>query len=231
MRIWDINPGYLNDKSLLGEHRELHGIVSILLNNKQGYSKHPETLRWQGRLFALQCRHSLLKSEMSLRDFDEKSPVIVPKVGTKWPDIFVNSPGAQYKLLEKKYISNTQGRIPIPQNSQELWAQHKYSIMARDPVRYKEIGKLVAEFGDDHFFDLSTELVHHLRQKPLRGNTRNCLEHLWGYVSDFSEFSGKQAVKMSNLDLLNEVRKLSMTHRVRYLLSSTALSDLHSWLI
>ncbi|GEM_PF-3007051 len=22
MRIWDINPGYLNDKSLLGEHRE-----------------------------------------------------------------------------------------------------------------------------------------------------------------------------------------------------------------
>jgi len=38
MRIWDINPGQLNDKSLLGEHRELHGIVSILVNNKSGYA-------------------------------------------------------------------------------------------------------------------------------------------------------------------------------------------------
>jgi len=31
MRLWDINPGYLNRQSLLGEHRELHGIVSILV--------------------------------------------------------------------------------------------------------------------------------------------------------------------------------------------------------
>ena len=46
MRIWDINPGYLNRQSLLGEHRELHGIVSIIRDNKKGYSRHPETLRW-----------------------------------------------------------------------------------------------------------------------------------------------------------------------------------------
>jgi len=26
MRIWDIDPGFLNAQSLLGEHRELHGI-------------------------------------------------------------------------------------------------------------------------------------------------------------------------------------------------------------
>ena len=30
MRIWDVNPGYLNRQSLLGEHRELHGIYIIL---------------------------------------------------------------------------------------------------------------------------------------------------------------------------------------------------------
>jgi hypothetical protein len=50
MRIWDISPGYLNDKSLLGEHRELHGIVSILVNNKNGYAKHRETMGRCGRI-------------------------------------------------------------------------------------------------------------------------------------------------------------------------------------
>ena len=34
MRIWDVNPGYLNRQSLLGEHRELHAIFSIIKNNK-----------------------------------------------------------------------------------------------------------------------------------------------------------------------------------------------------
>jgi len=34
MRIWDIHPGYLNRQSLLGEHRELHGIFSIITNKK-----------------------------------------------------------------------------------------------------------------------------------------------------------------------------------------------------
>lgn len=36
MRIWDINPGYLNRQSLLGDHRELHGIVSIQQRARDG---------------------------------------------------------------------------------------------------------------------------------------------------------------------------------------------------
>ena len=36
MRIWDLNPGYLNRNSLLGEHRELHGILNILTLEKKG---------------------------------------------------------------------------------------------------------------------------------------------------------------------------------------------------
>jgi len=50
MRVWDINPGYLNRQNLLGEHRELHGIVSILVNRKKGYANHPETVmlaKWE----------------------------------------------------------------------------------------------------------------------------------------------------------------------------------------
>jgi hypothetical protein len=46
MRIWDIDPGYLNRQSLLGEQREPHGIVSLIVNGKKGYSRNPETRRW-----------------------------------------------------------------------------------------------------------------------------------------------------------------------------------------
>jgi hypothetical protein len=49
MRIWDIPPEKLCRDHLLGEHRELHEIWSILINNKKGYARHPETLRWKGK--------------------------------------------------------------------------------------------------------------------------------------------------------------------------------------
>src|SRR5512144_1036602 len=77
MRIWDINPGYLNRQSLLGEHRELHGIVSIIVNGKKGHSKHPETVRWISHGWALKMRHQLLASEMSLRNFTDRTPVVI----------------------------------------------------------------------------------------------------------------------------------------------------------
>ena len=43
MRIWDIDPGFLNDKSLLGEHRELHGLMSIHCEQKN--KDIPDTLK------------------------------------------------------------------------------------------------------------------------------------------------------------------------------------------
>ena len=72
MRIWDVHPGYLNRQSLLGEHHELHGLVNVLTQNKKGYSKHPETLRWVGYGWALKQRHALLAAEMALRDYEDK---------------------------------------------------------------------------------------------------------------------------------------------------------------
>ena len=56
MRIWDIPANKLCTKHLLGEHSELHGLWNILTQNKSGYSRHPETLRWKGKL-ALYLRH------------------------------------------------------------------------------------------------------------------------------------------------------------------------------
>jgi len=75
VRVWDISPGYLNRGSLLGEHRELHGMVSIFVNNKKGYSQHPETLRWVGYGWALAQRHRLLAAEMNLRGYQDKTSV------------------------------------------------------------------------------------------------------------------------------------------------------------
>jgi hypothetical protein len=57
MRVWDIEAELLCNSHLLGEHREIHAIWAILIENKKGYSHHPETLRWKGKLLALYNRH------------------------------------------------------------------------------------------------------------------------------------------------------------------------------
>lgn len=75
MRIWDLEPAVLCDQHLLGEHRELHGIWSILTTGKRGYSRHPETLRWRGRLAALYARHEDEVAEMGRRGFRHASPL------------------------------------------------------------------------------------------------------------------------------------------------------------
>lgn len=74
MRIWDISPKKLCRPHLLGEHRELHAIWSVIVNGKKGYSRHPETLRWKGKLKALFGRHEALVVEMSNRGFQHRSP-------------------------------------------------------------------------------------------------------------------------------------------------------------
>lgn len=73
MRIWDIDPGDLCRNHLLGEHRELHGLWNILTQDLTGYRRHPETLRWEGKLAALFARHASLVAEMKRRGFDHRS--------------------------------------------------------------------------------------------------------------------------------------------------------------
>lgn len=75
MRIWDLEPEKLCRQHLLGEHRELHALWVILSQGKKGYSKHPETLRWQGRLRALYNRHEALVEEMTARNYNHHSPL------------------------------------------------------------------------------------------------------------------------------------------------------------
>ncbi|MCM8784471.1 MAG: pyrimidine dimer DNA glycosylase/endonuclease V [Candidatus Omnitrophica bacterium] len=103
MRIWDIHPKFLCSKHLLGEHRELHAIWSILTQNKKGYSKHPETLRWKGKLKALFLRHRLLVEEMEKRNFRHKSRLGLCFVqGKKTQNTFLDSIARQRLILRNK---------------------------------------------------------------------------------------------------------------------------------
>lgn len=75
MRIWDVDPSILCRVHLLGEHRELHAIWVVLTQNRNGYSRHPETLRWRGKLRALYERHESLAREMERRGYRHASPL------------------------------------------------------------------------------------------------------------------------------------------------------------
>ncbi len=103
MRIWDLPPNKLCRDHLLGEHRELHALWTILTKNKKGYRKHPETLRWQGKLKALYLRHEQLVKEMKKRNYQHNSPL--DKKLAKGKSIqkkFVNTIKEQKQILKNK---------------------------------------------------------------------------------------------------------------------------------
>ncbi len=103
MRIWDIEPCRLCRNHLLGEHRELHCIWVVLTQGKKGYSRHPETLRWRGRLKALYLRHGLLVAEMERRGYRHKSPLDRRlATGLAMQDKFIDTPRRQIELLLAK---------------------------------------------------------------------------------------------------------------------------------
>ena len=103
MRIWDISPKKLCRNHLLGEHRELHAIWSILTKNKKGYSRHPETLRWRNKLAALYLRHQELVKEMSNRGYDHNSNLNSKlAIGSKKQNILIDSRKRQRKILKSK---------------------------------------------------------------------------------------------------------------------------------
>ena len=103
MRIWDLEPRILCRQHLLGEHRELHGLWNILTLGKRGYSHHPETRRWEGKLAALYARHAALVAEMTRRGYAHHSPLDARMArGSKVQDTFIDSPAKQRVLLRAK---------------------------------------------------------------------------------------------------------------------------------
>jgi len=231
MRIWDINPGYLNRNSLLGEHRELHGIVSIILNRKKGYSNHPETVRWVGYGWALRQRHRLLASEMSLRGFTDRTPLVTRAKKGLWPETFIDEPFRQFQILETKYRNKEQGRVPLPKSAQQLWSHHKYSVLARDVNLYRKLGRDISGMKHHHdFSELAKVVTELLRQPPPIGGLRNALQHMWGHVSDCPSTPTGEIKSWSLSRLLEEIQLRSRASENPYITSSTALSELKVWI-
>lgn len=103
MRVWDISPEKLCRAHLLGEHREVHAIWSILTKKKRGYSKHPETLRWKGKLNALYSRHNDIVNEMERRGYNHKSKLDSKlAIGKSNQEYYINTPGKQIRILKAK---------------------------------------------------------------------------------------------------------------------------------
>ncbi len=104
VRIWDVPPEALCRQHLLGEHRELHGLWNVLTQGKQGYAKHPETLRWVGKEAALLARHELLVAEMVARGYRHASPLEgrLAKHSKAKQDAFVDPLDEQWRLLAAK---------------------------------------------------------------------------------------------------------------------------------
>ena len=103
MRVWDIHPKKLCRQHLLGEHLELHAIWVILTHKKAGYSRHPETLRWKGKLRALYKRHNLLVDEIKNRGYVHKSNLEKKlATGLETQNEYVDSYYEQIRILKEK---------------------------------------------------------------------------------------------------------------------------------
>ena len=98
MRIWDVPPKKLCRAHLLGEHRELHAIWSVIVNGKKGYAHH-----WKGKLKALYGRHQALVIEMSSRGYQHRSLLAMREAtGSAKQTANVDRPRKQIVILRRK---------------------------------------------------------------------------------------------------------------------------------
>ena len=226
MRVWDVHPGYLDRQRLLGEHRELHGVVAVTTRGLNGYATHPEARRWAGLGWACAKRHRLLAAEMAFRGYRDGTPVRLRRAPGRWPATFIDEPAEQFDLLARKYAGERRGRIPLPKSAQELWAHHKYSVLARSQSAYRDLGVRVSALPRDEMDELAVELVDWLRRPPAAGDLRNALQHMWGYLQ------GTRAgfERRSAATALKRIQSAALEENNGYLLAQTALTELGAWL-
>jgi hypothetical protein len=75
----------------------------VITQNKKGYSKHPETIRWIGKLKAMYLRHDEQVKEMEHRGYNHQSPLDIKNAtGKSKQDVFVDIPSIQIQILKQK---------------------------------------------------------------------------------------------------------------------------------
>ena len=132
---------------------------------------------------------------------------------------------AQWRALPEQ-----KGRIPAPARVTELWAHHKYSMMARNPSRGREIGaRRGAQDPDLTVETLLPELVTMLATPPPEPTLRDAVMHMWGYVSPVARDRGLEADYSDIPRLVGRIGEIALEDPSSYLAHSTALCDLALW--
>lgn len=235
MRVWDVHPGYLSRGNLLGQHAEIHALVSILRDNKKGYRFHPETIRWKGHLDKLRLKHDLTIKEMQLRGYRHASPCVSGMDGQDFAKnlTYVDHPAEQFEILRSKYRgSPNPTRIPLPLRGSDFWAYHKYSVMARGYRFYKEIQSCLKQkkplpIKEERGF---IEKILEIMEKPVhRKALVNVAHHLWGYFKKEASVAEKEhhlylITEQAPL-LLDYFYLLARKYDQKYLLQSTVFAE------
>lgn len=235
MRVWDVHPGYLSRSSLLGQHVEIHALISVLSGNKKGYRSHPETLRWEGHLGKLQRRHDLTVKEMELRGFRHNSPCELNDYIEASPErlSYVDHPVEQFALLGQKYLSRLQeGRIPLAHRGSDFWAHHSYSVMARGCSFHDEIHSYVQQ-ENDLFIREEGNLVDRvlaiLERPVIEKDLLNVVNILWSIVNKETpvpENEQHSRCPQNKLPvLLGNIYRTAQQYGCRHLLHSTIFAD------
>jgi uncharacterized protein (TIGR02328 family) len=99
MRIW--HPKlikYIDNKRLLGQHHEIHGLYTIATKNRKAYRNHP-LVKWAINFPKwLYSYHNVVANEMIRRNFNHKSPLI-PPINTPYNNIRLHPyPGNPYTI-------------------------------------------------------------------------------------------------------------------------------------
>lgn len=168
-----------------------------------------------------------------------KFPLLAPGTPSSWQI----EPAQQWQELEvdasgpvsSDRLELAGPRIPKPRSPHELWAHHKYSVLARGQEDYRDLGREVAAMrSQSDPTELARTLVVLLRQPPGRGNLRNTLEHMWGYVAEGADAQERSRWGNSQgedlLAFLDRIAELAVEQERTYLLHSTALSELAPWI-
>lgn len=238
MRVWDTHPGYLSRNSLLGQHAEIHALISVICNDKKAYGSHPETLRWKGRLQELAIMHEFTVKEMQLRGFRHASPCPSGIPGNSCDTLpgrreYVDHPAQQIELLREKNRSRSSiGRIPLPVRGSDYWAHHKYSVMARGYNYYREVQSFMGKKEDlpvSREHDL-IEKVLGIMELPVKDRALcNTIDHLWGYFKEETSREEKQRYLQRSKELAPDLiyffYNLALKYKKIYLLHSTIFAD------
>jgi hypothetical protein len=133
VRIWHVPPAYLDNQRLLGEHLELHIILSAISKLQQkrkgGYTRHPETIKYSNRVSFLLRRHDSLVREMRLRGWKSGEKHLTPPKTAGIPPSALRHYRVTKELIRKDIADLKQrwkregkkgGRLPINQLEKSL---------------------------------------------------------------------------------------------------------------